>query len=322
MSTPVLLGSADDSLREAFGLALVALADANPRMLVLDGDVAGGTGAHHFRKAYPTRFVQCGIAEQNMVGVAAGLAATGWIPVVTTFAVFALRALEQTRLSVAYAKRNVKIVASHPGLDAGPDGASTQALEDLAAFRAVPNMTVIVPADALEVEQATAAILQLDGPVYMRTGRSPAPRVLPADYQFELGKAKILRDGSDVTLIACGVEVARALAAAQLLAAEKISARVVNLSTIKPIDIDTLVRCARETGCVVTAEDHNVYGGMGSAVAEALAAHAPCPIEFVGVRDVFGESGEPPELALKYGLTAPAIAAAARCVINRKRRAT
>lgn len=320
MSAPVLLGSSGDSLREAFGRALVTLADAHPRVLVLDGDVAGGTGAHHFRKAYPTRFVQCGIAEQNMVGVAAGLAATGWIPVVTTFAVFTLRALEQTRLSVAYSKRNVKIVASHPGLDAGPDGASAQALEDLAAFRAVPNMTVIVPADAFEVEQATAAILQYDGPVYMRTGRSPAPRVLPTDYQFELGKAKILRDGKDVTLVACGVEVGRALTAAEVLAAENISARVVNLSTIKPIDIDTLARCARDTGCVVTAEDHNVHGGMGSAVAEVLAAHAPCPMEFVGVRDVFGESGEPQELAEKYGLTAPAIAAAARRAIERKRR--
>ena len=248
------------------------------------------------------------------------MAAVGLVPFVTTFAVFCLRALEQARLSIAYAGRNVKIVASHPGLDVGPDGGSAQALEDLAAFRALPGMVVVSPADPLEMEQATEAVLNYKGPVYMRTGRSPARRILPPDYRFELGRGRILRDGPDVSIVACGVEVARALDAAEILAQDGIAARVVNLSTIKPVDTDLLERCARETGCLVTAEDHNVFGGLGSAVAEALAQTCPCPVEFVGVRDVFGESGEPEELAEKYGLTAPAIAVAAKKAMRRKRR--
>ena len=318
MSQPMLIGSSGDSLREAFGQALVELAKERGDFVVFDADVAGGTGVHHFRKACPERFFQFGIAEQNMMSAAAGFASTGAIPFVTTFAVFCLRALEQARLSVAYPKRNVKIVASHPGLDVGPDGASAQALEDLAAFRAIPNMVVVSPADALEVVQATKAILEYDGPVYMRTGRSPTPRILDSNYQFELGKGKVLHEGKDVTIVACGVEVARALKAAEQLEKENISARVVNMSTIKPIDKDLLVQCAQDTGCFVTAEDHNVLGGLGSAVAEVLAQHAPCPVEFIGVNDVFGESGEPDELAEKYGLTAPHIAAAVKRVVKRK----
>lgn len=320
LNDPIQLGSSGDTLREAFGKQLVKLAERYPDFIVLDADVAGGTGVHHFRKAFPHRFYQCGIAEQNMMAMAGGMASTGLIPIVTTFAVFCLRALEQARLSIAYARRNVKIVASHPGLDAGPDGASVQALEDLAAYRAIPGMTVVSPCDPLETEQATEAMLNFDGPVYMRTGRSPTPRILPTGYRFEIGKGRILRDGSDVTLVACGVEVARALQAAELLAAEQISARVVNLSTLKPIDSELLAQCAAETGAVVTAEDHNVYGGLGGAVAEALCATQPCPIEFVAVSDTFGESGEPDQLAEKYGLTAAFIAAAARRVLTRKRR--
>ena len=315
---PLLLGSLGDSLREAFGKALEELAPRFPSVVVLDADVAGGTGAHHFRRAFPERFLQFGIAEQNMVAAAAGLASTGLIPVVTTFAVFHLRALEQARLSVAYARRNVKLVASHPGLDTGPDGASAQALEDLAAFRAIPGMVVVSPADALEVEQATEAILRYDGPVYMRTGRSPARRVLPPTHRFALGKGAVLRDGGDVTLVACGVEVARSLDAAELLAGEGIAARVVDMATLKPIDEELLERCAAETGCVVTAEDHNVVGGLGGAVAEALARCRPCPVEMVGVRDSFGESGEPEELSERYGLTGPHIAAAARRALERR----
>ncbi|OHB24741.1 MAG: transketolase [Desulfuromonadaceae bacterium GWC2_58_13] len=312
------MGSSGDSLREAFGKALVDLARNRPEVVVLDADIAGGTGVHHFRKAYPERFYQCGIAEQNMMAVAGGMAATGLVPFVTTFAVFCLRAIEQARLSIAYCRRNVKIVASHPGLDVGPDGASAQALEDLAAFRAIPGMVVVSPADPLEMAQATAAIMNYRGPVYMRTGRSPARRVLGDDYRFELGRGRVLRDGSDVTLVACGVEVARALDAAQLLDAQGISARVVNMATIKPIDTELLVRCAEETGCIVTAEDHNIFGGLGSAVAEALVQTSPCPMEFVGVQDVFGESGEPDELAEKYGLTGIFIADAAQTAIKRK----
>jgi len=315
---PALIGTSGDSLRESFGKALVGLGKEFPQVVVLDADVAGGTGAHHFRKAFPGRFFQFGIAEQNMMSAAAGMASTGLIPIVTTFAVFCLRAYEQARLSIAYCQRNVKIVASHPGLDVGPDGGSAQCLEDLAAFRAIPGMTVISPADPYEIELATRAILEFNGPVYMRTGRSPARRIIGNDYVFEIGKGRILRDGSDVSLMACGVEVARALDAAELLAQQGISARVVNISTIKPIDVDLIIRCAAETGAIVAAEDHNIYGGLGGAICEALAQHLPCPVEFVGVRDEFGESGEPDELAEKYRLTGHHIAEAARRVCARK----
>ena len=313
-----MIGTSGDSLREAFGKALSQLADEFPDVVVLDADIAGGTGTHHFRKSHPARFLQFGIAEQNMMAAAGGLAAVGLIPVVTTFAVFCLRAIEQARLSLAYARRNAKIVASHPGLDVGPDGGSAQALEDLAAFRAIPGMTVISPADATEAQLATRAILEFDGPVYMRTGRSPAKRVYGDDHSFAIGKGHILHDGSDVTIVACGVEVARALEAAQLLGADGISARVVNMATIKPIDRELLARCAAETGAIVTAEDHNIHGGLGGAVAEALAQTRPCPVEFVGVKDVFGASGEPEELADAFGLSAPHIARAAKAAILRK----
>jgi transketolase len=285
----------------------------------LDADIAGGTGVHHFRKSHPDRLIQFGIAEQNMMAAAGGLAATGLIPVVTTFAVFCLRAIEQARLSLCYARRNAKIVASHPGLDVGPDGGSAQALEDLAAFRAIPGMVVISPADSTEMALATRAMLEYDGPVYMRSGRSPAPRLFGDDHTFEIGKGQILRGGKDVTLVACGVEVARALQAADLLAAENIAARVVNMPTIKPIDTKLLAACARETGAIVTAEDHNIHGGLGGAVAEALVQTRPCPVEFVGVKDRFGASGEPEELAHHFGISAPFIAEAARRAIARKK---
>ena len=288
---------------------------------MLDADIAGGTGVHHFRKSHPERLLQFGIAEQNMMAAAGGLAAVGLVPVVTTFAVFCLRAIEQARLSLAYARRNAKIVASHPGLDVGPDGGSAQALEDLAAFRAIPGMTVISPADPIEMALATRAILEFDGPVYMRTGRSPAKRLFGDDHRFEIGKGQIMRDGNDVTIVACGVEVARALEAAELLATKEAFARASSTwPTIKPIDGALLARCATETGAIVTAEDHNIYGGLGGAVAEALAATRPCPIEFVGVKDVFGASGEPEELAEHFGLTAPHIARAAKRAIARKQR--
>ena len=317
---PALIGTSGDSLREAFGKALAGLASEFPKVVVLDADIAGGTGVHHFRKSHPERFLQFGIAEQNMMAAAGGLAAVGYIPVVTTFAVFCLRAIEQARLSLAYARRNAKIVASHPGLDVGPDGGSAQALEDLAAFRAIPGMTVISPADPIEAALATRAILEFQGPVYMRTGRSPSTRVYGEGHAFEIGKGHVVRDGSDVTIVACGVEVARALQAAEKLAEENIDARVVNMATIKPIDSALLARCAAETGAIVTAEDHNIYGGLGGAVAEALAATNPCPIEFVGVKDTFGASGEPEELAHHFGISAPFIADAAKRVVARKRK--
>lgn len=315
---PVLLGSSGDSLRESFGMSLTKIAPKYPNVVVLDADIAGGTGTHHFRKAFPDRFIQCGIAEQNMMSMAGGLAATGLVPVVTTFAVFMLRSIEQARLSISYADMNVKIVASHPGLDVGPDGASAQCLEDLACFRSIPEMTVISPCDPLEMEQATKAILDFVGPVYMRTGRGNTKRILDTDYEFEIGKGKILRDGKDLTIIACGIQVSRALDAAELLAKDGIMATVVNMSTIKPIDRGLLVRCAKTTGAFVTAEDHNIIGGLGGAVSECLAQFFPCPIEFIGVNDSFGESGESEELAEKYGLTAGHISDAGKRVMLRK----
>jgi len=314
---PALLGSSGDSLREACGKALTKIALDYPRVVVLDADIAGGTGMHHFRKAFPDRFIQCGIAEQNMMAMAGGIAATGLIPVVTTFAVFMLRAIEQARLSIAYANMNVKIVASHPGLDVGPDGASAQCLEDLACFRSISNMVVLSPCDPLEMEQATKAILDYEGPVYMRTGRSDAQRILGDDYQFEIGKGKILKDGTDITIMGCGVTTDRALHAANFLEKEGVSARVVNMSTIKPIDSDLIIQCANETKGIVTVEDHNIFGGLGSAVSEVLVQHNPVPMEFVGVQDSFGESGEPDELAEKYEIDDKAIIKSVKKLLKR-----
>ncbi len=317
---PQLVTSNTDSLREAFGKALTRLAPDYPDVVVLDADIAGGTGVHHFRKAFPKRFIQCGIAEQNMMAAAGGLAAVGMTPIVTTFAVFCLRAVEQARLSIAYSRRNVKIVASHPGLDVGPDGGSAQALEDIAAFRAIPRMTVISPADPVEMALATKAILDFNGPVYMRTGRSASTTVFGPDHTFEIGKGCVVRPGRDLSIIACGVEVARAVEAAKLLDAKGISARVINMATIKPIDGALLAQAAAETGAFVTAEDHNIHGGLGSAVAESVAGSHPVPIEFVGLKDRFGESGEPDELAEHLGIGAGAIAAAAERVLKRKKK--
>jgi len=314
-----IVGIGEDSLREAFGKALVKLAPDYHDFIVLDGDVAAGTGTHHIQKVYPERFFQFGIAEQNMIAAAAGFAAVGLIPFATTFAVFMLRAYEQIRLSIAYPQRNVKLVASHPGLDVGPDGASAQALEDLAAMRAIPGMVVISPADPYEVFLATEAILNYEGPVYMRTGRSPVPKLFDKEYSFEIGKGRVLRDGDDVTVIACGHCVARALSAAEILAQEGISIRVVNMSTIKPIDVDLLVECAEQTGRIVTVEDHNIIGGLGSAVSEVLVQRFPVLMEFIGIRDIFGESGEPDDLPSKYGIDAYGIVKGVRKIIERKK---
>jgi transketolase len=297
---PELLGSSGDSLREACGKKITEIAHKYPKLIVLDADIAGGTGMHHFRDKYPDKFIQCGIAEQNMMAMAGGLAATGLLPIVTTFAVFMLRAIEQARLSIAYPNLNVKIIASHPGLDVGPDGASAQCLEDLACYRSIPNFTVLSPCDPQEVQQATEAILNHKGPVYMRTGRSDSQKILEDGYQFEIGKARIIKEGNDLTIFSCGVTTGRALNASRLLAERGVSARVVNMSTIKPIDNDMIVKCAKETKGFITAEDHNIFGGLGSAIAESVVQHSIIPMAFVGVKDVFGESGEPDELAKKY----------------------
>lgn len=298
--SPNLIGSSGDSLREACGKALIDIAKNYPNLVVLDADIAGGTGMHHFRKTFPERFIQCGIAEQNMMAMAGGLAATGLLPLVTTFAVFSLRAIEQARLSIAYSNMNVKIIASHPGLDVGPDGASAQCLEDIACFRSIPNMVVISPSDPLEMRLALIAILDYDGPVYLRTGRSESKRFLKDNYNFEIGKAKIIKDGNDITIIGCGVTTYRCLEASKILEQHNISARVLNMSTIKPVDSKMLEKCSIETKGIVTVEDHNIIGGLGSAVSECLSKINPTFVEPVGVKDTFGESGEPEELAKKY----------------------
>ena len=318
INQPDLIASSGDSLREAFGKSLVKFAKKYPNFVVLDADVAGGTGTYHFQKDFPERFFQFGISEQNMMAAAAGMASCDLIPFVTTFSVFSLRAIEQARLSIAYSKSNVKIVASHPGLDVGPDGASAQCLEDLSIYRAIPDIVVLSPCDPLEIEQATEEIIKYKGPVYMRTGRSDTKRILSNDYKFKIGKGSILRDGKDVTIFSCGVETRRALEAYEILKKKNIYARVVNLSSIKPIDKELIIQCAKDTGCFVTAEDHNILGGLGGAVAEITAQTLPVPIEFIGVNDCFGESGEPEELSEKYGLTSPFIVDAVIKVISRK----
>ena len=316
-SVPNLIGSSGDSLREACGKALTKIVPEYENIVVLDADIAGGTGMHHFRSKFPEKFIQCGIAEQNMMAMAGGLAAVGFIPLVTTFSVFMLRAIEQARLSIAYPKMNVKIIASHPGLDVGPDGASAQCLEDIACFRSIPNMVVLSPCDPLEVEQATKAIIEYEGPVYMRTGRSEAKRILDDSYKFEIGRGQILKDGSDLTIIGCGVTTSRAVDAAQILDKEGISCRVVNMSTIKPIDTDLILDCAKKTKGIITVEDHNIIGGLGSAVSEVLSQCNPIFMSFVGTKDVFGESGEPDELAEKYGIDSNAIISSAKQLLKK-----
>jgi transketolase len=305
------------SLREAFGRALVKAGGERDDFVVFDADVAGGTCAHYFREAFPDRFFQCGIAEQNMMSVAAGISTLGITPVVTTYAVFAsMRAVEQARNSIAYPNFNVKVVASHVGLDTGPDGPTHQSMEDIAIYRAIANFKVIGPGDPSEVEGALDAILDHEGPVYMRTGRSPVPSVLPEDYRFQLGRGSLIKDGDDATIIATGVMLHRALAAAALLEKEGLMVGVVNMSTLKPLDEELIIERARKTGHIVTAEDHNVIGGLGGGVAEVLSQWAPVPMRMVGIRDTFAESGSPDDLAEKYGLTAGFIAAKVREVLK------
>ena len=306
--------------RNYYGKALAKLADTNPDVVVLDADLAGSTKTSEFRKVAPERFVEVGIAEQDMIGVAAGLAASGKTVFASTFAVFASgRCWEQIRLAMAYPRLNVKVVSTHCGISVGPDGASHQALEDLAIMRAIPNMTVISPADAYEAYAATLAIADYNGPVYMRLGRADMPVIFDEDVKFEIGKARLLRSGSDVTLIGTGQMVSLCLDAAEALEKEGISADVIDMSTIKPLDIDAIYESVTKTGCVVTAEEHSVIGGLGSAVSEFLSENFPCPLTRIGTRDTFGESGEPDELFKKYGLTAEDIIEAAKRSLTKKK---
>ncbi len=305
--------------RNYYGKALEVLAKTRDDVVVLDADLAGSTKTSDFKKAAPERFVEVGIAEQNMIGIAAGLAASGKVAFASTFGVFASgRCWEQIRLAAAYPRLNVKIVATHCGISVGEDGASHQALEDMAIMRVLPNMTVISPADAYEAYAATLAIADYDGPVYMRMGRAEFPTIMPEDVKFEIGKATVMREGSDVTLIGCGQMVSSCMDAAKALEAEGVSAEVINMSTIKPLDRAAVEASVRKTRCCVTAEEHSVIGGLGSAVAECLCSGVCAPLEMVGTKDTFGESGTPAELLAKYGLTPDDIVAAAKKSISRK----
>ena len=303
--------------REAYGDALVELKDKYD-YVVLDADLAEATKTIKFKKACPERFFDCGIAEGNMISVAAGLAAAGKMAFASSFAMFAAgRAYEQVRNSVGYPHLNVKIGATHAGITVGEDGATHQCLEDLAIMRTIPGMTIINPADALEARAAVEASMQTYGPFYMRFGRYACP-IVTEGHKFELGKGMMLRDGKDVTIVATGYMVHLALEAAETLAAEGIDARVINIHTIKPIDAEIITKAAQETGAIVTAEEHNIIGGLGSAVAEVVCENCPVPMQRVGVEDKFGKSGKVPPLLEEYGLTAANIADKARKVVKMK----
>lgn len=294
--------------RESYGNALVELGTEHENIVVLDADLAGSTKTGVFRKAFPERHVNCGIAEGNMMSVAAGIAATGKVVFASSFAMFASgRAFEQIRNSIGYPKLNVKIGATHAGISVGEDGATHQCNEDIAIMRAIPNMVVINPADDVEARAAVKAAYEHEGPVYLRFGRLAVPVVNDEDYHFELGKGVVLREGTDVTIFATGLEVAETLEAAKMLGADGISAMVVNIHTIKPIDEELVVEAATKTGKVVTVEEHSVIGGLGSAVCDVLSAKAPTKVMKIGVNDVFGESGPALELIKKYGLDAEGI---------------
>jgi len=306
------------STRDAYGKALLKLGETNERVVVLDADLWTSTRTQKFRERWPGRFIDVGIAEQNLIGVAAGLALAGKIPFASSFACFGARGWEQFRVSVGIAHVNVKLAFTHGGLTVGEDGASAQMLEDLALWRVLPGMVVILPADGVEAEKATFAAAEYVGPVYLRFGRSSEPIIFPEDYDFQIGKAAKLRDGADVTIAACGIMTTRALTAAERLAGESIQAAVLNVATVKPIDVGALTEAAQATGAFVTAEEHQLHAGLGSAIAEVLAQTHPVPIEMVGVDNTYGESGKPDELLEKYGLTIEAIVEAARRAVARK----
>ncbi len=292
--------------RDAYGKALVELGGINDKVVVLDADLAAATKTGMFKKAYPEKFFDCGIAEGNMMGVAAGLASTGYTVFASTFAMFAAgRAYEQVRNSIAYPNLNVKIGATHAGISVGEDGASHQCCEDIALMRAIPGMTIINPADDVETRAAVLAAAEYEGPVYMRFGRLAVPRIFDEDYKFEWGKAVVLNEGSDVTICATGLMVGEAIEAQKILAEEGISAEVINVHTIKPLDSETILKSAEKTGAIVTAEEHSIIGGLGSAVAEAVCENGKAvPVVKLGVNDVFGKSGPAVELLHIYGLDA------------------
>lgn len=305
--------------RDGYGEALLILGESNPDMVVLDADLAMSTRTNWFRDKYPERFFDIGIAEQDMLGTAAGLAMGGKIPFATTYGVFiAGRAWDQIRTTICYANLNVKIGGMHGGISVGADGATHQALEEIALMRVIPNMKMIVPCDAIEGRKATLAAAEIPGPVYLRFAREATPIFTKEEDEWQFGKANLLRAGTDVTIIGCGPILYEALLAADQMAQEGISCRVLNMHTIKPIDTEAIVAAAEETGAIVTVEEHQVNAGLGGAVAEVLVKNKPVPVEMVGIMDTFGESGNPDELAIKYGLTHRDIMTAVRRVLNRK----
>ncbi|HIH42805.1 TPA: transketolase family protein [Candidatus Woesearchaeota archaeon] len=305
--------------RDGFGKALLNLGKENKLVVNLEADLGKSTKSILFAKEFPDRTINFGISEQDMITTAAGLAYSGKIPFASTFAIFTERAFEQIRNSVARTNLNVKIVGSHSGLLTGDDGDSAQCIEDVAVYRSLPNMVVLSPADAIETEKATYAMAEHTGPMYLRIGREKIPVLFDANYKFEFGKGVLLKDGKDVTIFATGPLVSIALDAGKLLESEGVSARIINIHTIKPIDKDLIIKAATETKAIVTAEDHNIIGGLGSAVSEVLTEYALAPLERVGVKDRFGESGKPAELYKKYGLTAEDIVKHAKKAIARKR---
>lgn len=306
--------------RDAYGKALVELGEKNEKLVVFDADLAAATKTGMFKKVFPDRFIDCGIAEGNMMGVAAGMATAGYTVFASSFAMFAAgRAFEQIRNTIGYPHINVKIGATHAGISVGEDGASHQCCEDIALMRTIPGMTIINPADDIEARLAVFAAAEHDGPVYMRFGRLAVPRVFDDSYKFEIGKGVYLNKGTDVTIIATGLLVERAIQAAELLKNEGISASLINMATIKPIDRDIILDAAKTTGCIVTAEEHNIIGGLGSAVAEVVAEEYPVPVLRVGVEDTFGKSGPALELLEIFGLNAQNIVAKAKRAIELKK---
>jgi transketolase len=305
--------------REGFGEGIYELGKNNENVVVLTADLAGSLKLKPFIKDFPARFFQCGIAEANMMGIAAGLTIGGKIPYTTTFANFSTgRVYDQIRQSIAYSNKNVKICASHAGLTLGEDGATHQILEDIGLMKMLPGMTVIVPCDFNQTKAATIAIADHQGPVYLRFGRPKWPNFTSADQDFQIGKAQLLSEGSDISIFACGHLVWKAVEAGKALEEKGISVEVINIHTIKPLDTDAIIRSISKTKCAVTAEEHNIIGGLGDSIAQVAAKNFPIPIEYVGTKDTFGESGKPLDLLKKYGLDTPDIIAAAEKVIAKK----
>lgn len=305
--------------RNGYGDGVVEAGKENENIVVLCCDLTESTRSAAFRGAFPDRFVEIGIAEQNMAGIAAGMSFSGKIPYISSYATFSPgRNWDQIRVSVCYSNANVKIMGAHAGISVGPDGATHQAMEDIAITRCLPNMTVVVPCDYWEAKKATISMAGIAGPVYMRFGREKVPVVTTEKTPFKIGKAETFRDGKDVSVIACGSLVYEALIAARELEKDNVDVRVINCHTIKPIDIKTIIKAAKETGAIVTAEEHQVHGGLGSAVSEVVSKHHPVPMDYVAVMDRFGESGEPDELMIKFGVKSPDIVKAVKKVLARK----